>query len=421
VKAHQAFFFLLLALIPTQLGYHFWPAWAHVLGRRVDYLSPTLFFTDLLLLATVAAYLWQERPKVRIKNLATPLVVVAFVAANIFFAVSPYVAILKWGKAVELALLFWYIVKTAPTFFQVAFPLALGVLYSSLLALGQFAVQRSLGLWILGERTFTAATPGIARSAPWGREILRPYASFPHPNVLGGFMAVSLPVILAALSQNMKTIQQTSIQKLHEKKTTIIYLAAFFLGAAALLLTFSRSAIAVGVVAAASWYLILKKQTRWFVAFGVAAVALFIFVFPISVEEESVVVRGALNSSALALFSSSPIVGVGLGNFLVRLPEALPSRQIYFLQPAHNIYLLLLAETGILGVGLIALALARFAAAKKILLRTPRSPFVISLLVLLLLGLVDHYPTSLQQGQLLNTLFAALVVTRVLNSSKDEQ
>jgi O-antigen ligase len=89
------------------------------------------------------------------------------------------------------------------------------------------------------------------------------------------------------------------------------------------------------------------------------------------------------------------------------------------LQPAHNIYLLLLAETGILGVGLIALALARFAAAKKILLRTPRSPFVMSLIVLLVLGLVDHYPVSLQQGQLLTTLFTALVVGRVMTSHKD--
>src|SRR3972149_7133823 len=48
-KLHRYFFYLLLVLLPTQLGYHWWPSWALVLGRRIDYLSPTLYVTDILI------------------------------------------------------------------------------------------------------------------------------------------------------------------------------------------------------------------------------------------------------------------------------------------------------------------------------------------------------------------------------------
>ena len=40
--------FLFVLLIPTQLGKHFWPEWSRVVGIRVDYLSPTLYFLDLV-------------------------------------------------------------------------------------------------------------------------------------------------------------------------------------------------------------------------------------------------------------------------------------------------------------------------------------------------------------------------------------
>lgn len=40
--------FLFIFFIPTQLGKHFWPEWSYVMGIRVDYLSPTLYFLDLI-------------------------------------------------------------------------------------------------------------------------------------------------------------------------------------------------------------------------------------------------------------------------------------------------------------------------------------------------------------------------------------
>src|ERR1035437_8081006 len=49
-KISKLFFYLLILFLPTQLGKHFWPNSSFVYGLRLDYLSPTLYFTDILIL-----------------------------------------------------------------------------------------------------------------------------------------------------------------------------------------------------------------------------------------------------------------------------------------------------------------------------------------------------------------------------------
>ncbi len=44
---------LLIAFFPTQVGIHFWFNASLVLGRRVDYLAPTLYLVDILLITSV--------------------------------------------------------------------------------------------------------------------------------------------------------------------------------------------------------------------------------------------------------------------------------------------------------------------------------------------------------------------------------
>src|SRR5680860_1754307 len=44
------FFYLLILFLPTQVGKHFWLQSSFVYGLRIDYLSPTLYLTDILIL-----------------------------------------------------------------------------------------------------------------------------------------------------------------------------------------------------------------------------------------------------------------------------------------------------------------------------------------------------------------------------------
>ncbi len=438
---HQKIFFFLLVLLPTQLGYHAWPEWAHVLGRRVDYLSPIIYLTDVLLIATMASWFVENFfHKFSIFNLKFLInrrkfiflifklgLLFVFIGINIFVSSSRPVAMYTWFKVLEFVGLGFYVIKTRPPLSLLAYYLSLGVLYSSILAMAQFFLQRSVGgpLWFLGERTFAADTPGISRLSwclipgSWCRELLRPYATFPHPNVLGGYLAAILPLLIF----NSKfEIPDSSAGKLNQTRKFLIFkFLIIILGMIALLLTFSRSAWIAGAgaiiftIARIRNYELRIMKSRKYVIFVFFFILYSLFILHRSVNE-SVVVRLALNKAAISMWETSPLFGVGAGNFLVRLPDALPSRGINFLQPVHNVYLLVFAEIGI--VGLVGFAWIIWKAipfgrrdprgGKNQRDRALRMAYHMPLFTLLVLGLVDHYPLTLQQGQLLLALFLGL-------------
>lgn len=191
--------------------------------------------------------------------------------------------------------------------------------------------------------------------------------------------------------------------------------SSVFLGITALVLTFSRGAWVAGGIAIAcaiarsmNYELRIKRYMRIFVVLSILVLFVASRFMIHNSSSESVVVRQELNTAAVKIWQQSPIVGVGLGNFLVKLPEFLPKKSVYFLQPVHNIYLLILAETGIIGL------LFFFWIIQKGL---GVSINTIPIILLLLLGLVDHYPLTLQQGQLLLALAIGLAIAGMVRKS----
>jgi len=396
-----------------------------VLGRRIDYLSPTLYVTDILLcfmlLFWVMDIIRDKRHEIRItgKTLLMTILVIVFAVVNILFSRNSFVAQYSWVKVIEFVLLGFYVIKTKPFASHISHLLSLAVFYSSILAIWQFLLQHSVGgiWWWLGERTFTATTGGIAQIS-WCHGVssgcqllLRAYGTFPHPNVLGGFLAVTLPLIGNDLIRPIRPILP-----INEKIIRIFQWTAFLLGGVALIVTFSRTAWIVGVAGLCLMEFIRrkKKNTLWIPVLVLITIATVLFFIPLSPTDESIVVREQLGLSAIHIWQSSPILGVGLGNFLVALPRFLPSRTIYFLQPVHNIYLLLLSEVGISGILLICWFVYIEIRDKRKEIRKNQARFHISYLIplisLCLIGLVDHYPLTLQQGQLMLTLFISLSI-----------
>jgi hypothetical protein len=68
--------------------------------------------------------------------------------------------------------------------------------FQSLVAILQFIWQKSLGLTFLKESAFSVYDPGVAKVLINGDVFVRSYGFFPHPNVLGGFLAVSLLITM---------------------------------------------------------------------------------------------------------------------------------------------------------------------------------------------------------------------------------
>ncbi len=184
-------------------------------------------------------------------------------------------------------------------------------------------------------------------------------------------------------------------------------------GVAALFLTFSRSAWVVFILLMLFIFGGRIRRLPIFVQIVPVAVSLVIGLFVVSTfstKTESVDMRVSLATAAVRQFQSSPIVGVGLGTFTYHLPSMTTLRSMTFLQPVHSIYMLHVSETGIIGV-LVFILWMIFLGNMYIDFRDKKKlhdakPWMLACIAVLLLGMIDHYPTTLQQGRL---LFALLV------------
>ena len=407
----QVFIFLL----PVQAGYHFWPSWAYVFGIRVDYFSPTLYLTDLL--GIFLFFLWvielfNKRKRVLILKRKSFYLIFFFLFAsvNIVFSLSLFPALLKWAKLIQLIFLgiFFKSQKKQNLERLIIKPLLLSLGFFSLIGVAQFLKGESLGLfYFLGERNFSVTTPGISLVNIAGRDFLRSYSTFSHPNSLAGFVLVGLVVGYGYLKE--KGLQLDILGKF-----------SFFIGSLAILLSFSAN-IFLSLLIFVLLYLLNTKAPYYFkksIVLLFSASLIFSISAPFFSERilmknfdlgESYSERLSSAATAGKFFSKNPLNGVGLNNFILASSKITSYPSYYWkLQPVHNIFLLVLAETGI--IGLFFFLSMFFSAIKNSL--SKNLWLVIPLALIVTTGLFDHYWLTLQQNQLLFSLIVGLALKK---------
>ena len=378
-------FYLIVFLIPSNLAKHFPLASSYVSGNLVDYLIPAIYLTDILIILLLII-----KP---IKSIPKPLLIFLLcLLPSVFFSASPIPAIFKWFKFLEFSLLAAWIKQYRPPIIK---PLLVAVIFQSLLALGQWFHQGSLfHYWFFGEQPYSSATPGIDKIT-WfdGSFKIPPLGTTPHPNVLAGFLVISL-ALLKGPSLRSKV-----------GPYWIIFSSALL----TIFFTFSLSAwlafLLIGLpLILQGWTLqAFKSKPYWklfLVCFGFLLIILSIFGQKLSflAPESSFSRRSELTKIALKMWRDHPLTGVGLNNFTVTMDQYgyIPA-STRFLQPVHNIYLLILSESGLLGLfGFLYLFLKG-----RSLFTDKVRPCHPALLLLLFLGLFDHYLLTLQTGLLL--------------------
>ncbi len=123
----------------------------------------------------------------------------------------------------------------------------------SIIAIYQFLFQKSLfGSSILhkltGEAILSADTLGAAKIIYDGEKILRAYGTFPHPNLLGGFLILTIGISIYNILYNRQPIMSSIIYKNTLLKMSQVYLGSIFwiliisIQFYALVISFSRSA-----------------------------------------------------------------------------------------------------------------------------------------------------------------------------------
>jgi len=426
-KTINTLFIILILLLPTQLGRHFWPSWSLVDGVRVDYLAPTVYLTDILILILGLSVLFQKTQKTltarypqkirgsenqrirlsgflnfRISGFPSFLSVLILTLA-LLTAYWIYIAERRWLagywvlRYLEIPLAAWLTIRVIREIGEIRAIkriiniLSVGILFSVGLGIAQMVLGGTTGwFWILGERSFTAATPGVATMTVLGREILRPYATFPHPNALAGFLAAVIMILIRtkAIRDHWKTI-------------------GVWAGVFGVILTGSRGAMIGSVVSYGLWVARLPagqvgrgvRNWKKFVKLaGLGILALLVgwrIMGAVRFVDEAVMERTVLAEAAGKMLRENWLTGVGPGQFLVKLPEFLPAG-FYKIQPVHNVFLLLLTEFGVIGGGICLIGLIW-------LIRRIKSipKWLAVLAVILVTGMLDHYWLTAQQNRLL--------------------
>ncbi len=387
----------LLAVLPLQIGRHFWPSFSYVLGLKIDYLAITVYLQSFLTLGLIVSFKKTILKAFKAKKHLWLLAGFFLLAGlNIFGANLALVALFSWLKIFGFVLLIFLISQNQRIilkFLPKIIPFWL--IGESFLSFWQLIDQSSVGglFWYLGERSFNIFTPGIAKATFLNKVFLRPYATFSHPNSLAGFILVSLILLFI------------------KKKFSWWDKLAFVLGLLVLGFCFSRTIWLTTLLCCLAFVLFqifFNKEKRKFDFIYFSALAIIVLTVSLfqrsTIEANSFTYRTVLVNYAVELIKTRPLLGVGANNFIIALSKSDFSWQmISFLQPVHNIFLLVGSEIGILGLSLFSgfLILSLLRAKKNLIIFS-------ALLVILFTGLFDHYWLSLIQNYYLFALVLGL-------------
>lgn len=391
--------FSAILLIPTQFARHFWPAFSFVFGIRIDYLAPTIYLSDILVVLILA--FWISFDFKFIKSFFTKyrrlfFLMFLFMLINSFFSSNTFITATKWLKICEVFLLALYVTRRVGVVgYQV---LEKAILFSlttvSLIGVIQFYIGHTVGgyLYYLGERSFSILTPGIALVAIDGVDYLRTYSIFPHPNALAGYLGVSVFLLL-----NLG---------ISRRKYFPVFLILIF---TCFVLTFSLSSVIGLVVCLLLWMVREKKD---FFAKAVSGVFFVTIVLSLLIPliskalltnnyvfSKNVTERLSLSVSSGQLVSDHFLIGSGLNTFIPNLQNInVNVNSPILLQPVHNIFLLSFSETGVIGL-LIGSSLLYMALRKNI--NDKNIYLTMAIIFIAISGFFDHYWFTIQQNLLL--------------------
>lgn len=498
-RIEKVLFLLLLFSIPFQTRVFLWSA--DVVGGFNEWQSVFLYATDVLIVALFFLWAWRladsffseprfsfssenrplplaptpppttgsqavgaPRASSKKGQLGTPVLLAIFLVVgfiSIFFASHGGVGVYRWVKLVEFVALFFYgghIIRRL-NLSHVALVFIASGLVQSFIVIGQFSLQRSLGLKLLGESVLRVGDPAVAHIITSSGWYIRAYGTFPSPNVLAAFLSIAILFLLYwyisrrpnqfflfgiavrffqpaashpdAPANDRESSRRDSGSFLKERLARPVLpallidgfmLVSLILLIFALFLTFSRGVLLAFFVSSALFFgLLLFSQRRratlrvlgFFIAAHVLVVGLMwpeLFSrFGVSnpTNDAAVTERFFFNEVAYQAITIQPWVGVGLGNFTFFYRDFFSGLSEHLYQPVHNIFLFVGAEMGLIALILFIVFFAKMFGAHiaHFLARDSKQSeqalFIAIFTFILLSGFIDHYYLTLQQGSLI--------------------
>ncbi|WJW76297.1 O-antigen ligase family protein [Thiohalobacter sp. IOR34] len=264
--------------------------------------------------------------------------------------------------------------------------LSANVALQGALAATQYATGNSLGLGIFGEESLV--TQNI------GHVVSRATATVGHPNILGYFFEITLPIIFGLF------IVAKGIWK------KLWFLGVLGIGLVGIGTTLSRGAwISLPVGLFIVFWVLYRKQifkiasaASGFVLGCIFLVGLY-YAFP-TIEKrfshtdyKSSASRMPLNLASISIIKQFPITGVGLNNFseVFKRYDTTGKSRIFkgYKHVVHNLYLFVWTEVGTIGfIAFLWVFIATFLVARSAYPRAP--PWAKAVLVGICAGIVSH-------------------------------
>ncbi len=431
VKLEKILFFVFIFSIPFQLR----DILFQVGSFFNEYNAGFIYFTDLLILVLFFLWLsrlWRANNKIEFLNyrIYDIFLILFFVIGliSLIFTVNFSLGFYQLLKLAELLFIYFYIKSSLSLvgLNSIATAFVFSGIFQSIVAFFQFFLQKNLGLWFLGESLLNPNMAGVAKFFSGEGLFMRSYGTFPHPNILSSFLVFSLFFLFWIAINNKEKEIFTS------KKINLVFFSlCSFLLVLGIFFSFSRVSLAAFLMLFCIYLVLNLKDIlsdaskKYF--FGIfiflviftAIVFLYFFGqrFGISLNDQAISLRGFYSDIALKIIYSNFILGAGLGNFVLSEMTLYPGMEEWMYQPAHNFYLLLLAEVGLLGFT--AFFIFLYFLIKEFLLRIAGNKnynlFFLLFLYVILFAFFDHFFWTIQQGRL--TFWILLGILSVLDAN----
>lgn len=395
------FLITLAAIMPLRIDVNFYHKFENQAGAHTMGLAIQDIFVILLLLLWIVQSVSGRKERVKgFKALTIPTIIYIEVCIlSLVWAPRLDLAVMEIFLMVKLLILYFVLanqIRDKRDLRLVVWGLVLSVGFEGLLALVQTIKGGVIGLAFIGE----APIQGESRPTVW-----RVMGTLGHPNRLAMYLEILLPLCFGFYL----------LEKQFHKRMFILVI--FGLGVLALIMTGSRGAwISFFVAMVVFFYFAVKqKHVKKSSLVGTGLLGLIIILgvsllFTEMIEERlfgedhgSAMSRIPMIQIAINLIRAHPIGGVGINNYQVEMKKyndtILGRRFRTIPRPVHNMYLLVMGETGIIGFAAMLLVLMLFGliAAKNARSEDPTISVINAalfggFLAMCIHGLVDKHP-----------------------------
>src|SRR3989338_2255444 len=353
--------YLFIILLPWQTRWIFKDV--SINGGVFEYGRLSLYASEIILLVILFLGL------IRFRNSKTYFWIgwlAVWSALTILWSEEKILASYGWLKLAEGISLFWLINQQKHSQ-GLSFSLIISGLIQAAFGIYQFLNQGIVGAnkW-LGLDMINSEAAGTSVIEFLDQRWLRAYGSLPHPNILGGFLAVCLLVLV------IKLVKEQQVNKHLRYFYWLAAIITFF----GLITTFSRSAwlgFGLTFISLLVYHLVKKIKERRSTVLSLTAVFIiislvFLIVFPYQLitgriksdsrlEQKSLAERQVVYEQFGSVIKGHWYQGTGPGNYLMAVRELQPDLAWYDYQPVHDSGLLTFAELGVIGLILFILVI----------------------------------------------------------------